>query len=231
MNPLTRVCIASTLLFVVLNPLAAQAAPIYSIAIQDSTVGPNGSGEVSVLVTGAGESINLAGYEFRISPSGGATSQLQFLEESETFLSDASYLFAGNSFAASDGTPSSVGTVSTSILPSDTFIGGDSTNDLLDVPVSGSKLLVKLAVKHLTGPADPATTIGHSFSISLIPDSGDSTAFAGGNSNTGFLDSMLAGVEFASQGGTVTVVVPEPITLLLASMLALSGGLIRRTRP
>lgn len=207
--------------FGALIPLAADAASIYSISIANATVAPNGVAEISVLVTGAGESINLVGYEFRLSPTGGTTSQLQFLEESESFLSDASYMFASNSFAASDGTPSSVGTVSTGILPSDTFVGGDSTNDLSDVAISGSKLLVKLGVKHLTGPADPATTIGHSFSISLVPASGDSSAFAGGTSNTGFVDGALAGVGFASQTGTVTVVVPEPSAIFLAICCAL----------
>lgn len=212
----------------VIHSHSADAGSIFSIAIQDVSLPPDGSGEVSVSISGAGESINLAGYEFQISPVGGATSQLQFLEESEAFLSDASYLFVGNSFAASDGTSSSVGTVSTNVLPNDTFVGGDSTNDLSDVAISGSKLMVKLAVQHSTGPADPATTAGHEFAISLVPMSGDSSAFAGGSSNTGFVDNAFNGIGFASQSGTVTIAVPEPATLLLLIVAAASVVARRR---
>lgn len=221
-----KVSIVLSSFFGALIPFAADAASIYSISIANASVAPNGVAEVSVLVTGAGESINLAGYEFRISPTGGTTSQLQFLEESEGLLGDVSYLFAGNSTAASDGAPSSLGTVSTTTLPNDTFIGGDSMNDLANVSVSGSKLLVRLAIKHLVGPADPLATVGHTFSISLVPNSGDSSAFAGGNSNTGFVNSTFAGVGFASQSGTVTVVVPEPsmLAFAVASFGFLIGG-------
>ena len=193
---------------------SGEAASIYSVSVGNANIPANGTGEVAVTVTGAGDSINLVGYEFRISPTGGATSQLQFLDESESFLSDPNYVFTGNSAAANDGTPSSVGTVSTSTLPSDTFIGGDGSNDFADVPVSGSKLLVKLAVKHIVGPADPLTTIGHQFAISLVPFDGDSAAFGGGTSNTGFLNSSLAGVPYTSQTGTITVVVPEPASVV-----------------
>ncbi len=208
---------------------AVQAAPLYTVSVSGASITPDGTGELSVLVSGSGESVNLIGYEFRISPTGGTTSQLQFLEESEAFLSAPNYLFAGNSFAANDGVASSVGTVSTSVLPSDTFIGGDSTNDFADLSVSGSKLLVKLAVKHLVGPADPATTIGHQFSIALVPATGDSSGFAGGTSNTGFVDSSLAGIEFGSQAAIVTVVaIPEPSSVVLALCLGLFGVAKRR---
>jgi hypothetical protein len=209
-------------LFSVSYAASGRAAPIYSIAIAATTIAPNGAAEVAVTITGASDTINLAGYEFRITPTGGATSQLQFIEESETFLTDPAYVFAGNSAAFEDGIPSSVGTVSSSILPSDSFVGGDGANNLADVTVTGQKLLVKLAVKHLAGPADPATTLGHQFEISLVPAAGDSSAFGSGGSNSGFLNSILAGIPFDSQPGAVSVV-PEspcaPLTAIVAALL------------
>src|SRR5262245_21596003 len=89
--------------------MPSEAAPIYTLSIGSANVAPNGVGEVAVTITGSGEAVNLVGYEFRSTPTGGASSQVQFLEESESFLSDAAYLFAGNSAAANDATPSSVG--------------------------------------------------------------------------------------------------------------------------
>ncbi len=219
------------LLAALLQTSTALAGAIHLVSIQSANIARNGSGEVSVLVTGDSSPINLVGYEFQISPLGGATSQLQFLEESESFLGDANYLFAGNSFAAGDGLPSTVGTVSTSILPSDTFIGGDNTNDFADVAISGSKLLVKLALQHLVGPADPDLTIGHQFSISLVPSSGDSNGFGGGTSNTGLLSSSMTGVAFSSQAGVVTVVeIPEPSAIISAlGLVGIALGLRRHS--
>lgn len=198
-----------------LAPLTASAALIYSIEVADLQIAPNGAGQINVSVTGTGDLLNLAGYEFRIAPVMGTTSQLRFTEEIEGFLSAADYLFVGNSAAQDDAIPSTVGTVSTMTLPSDTFVGGDSTSDFTDIAINGTKLLVRLNVAHDTGPADPATTFGHSFSLSLVPASGDSTAFASGGSNTGFVDGSFGTVAFDSTSGTVTVAIPEPSVLVL----------------
>lgn len=219
----TLVCV----LFGLWAPLVATAAPIYSIAIANANVAPNGSGEILVTLSGTGESTNLVGYEFRITPMGGASSQLKFLQETEEFLSDANYVFSGNSAAANDAVLSSVGTVTTTVLPNDTFIGGDSSDDFANVPVAGTKLLVKIPVQHSVGPADPQTTVGHQFSVSLVPTSGDSSAFGGGTSNTGFLDSVQTGVAFESQSGIVTIIVPEP-AVCVSFILTATSLLFRR---
>lgn len=221
-------CLFACLLGGLSAPASSWGASIYSIVIGNANVLPNGTTEVEVTIAGTGDAVNLVGYEFRIS-AGSSASQLQFLEESESFLSDVDYLFAGNSLVANDGVSSSVGAVSTSLLPNDTFIGGDSSDDFADVTTAGSKLLVTLVVKHLAGPVDPLTTVGQQFAISLVPVDGDSSEFAEGTSNTGFLASSLTGVAFVSQLGMVTVTIPEPSTVSLA-MVACLTGMMRRGR-
>lgn len=193
-----------------------------TIEVGDLVLAPDGSGHLDVRVLGAGESTNLAGYEFRITPDAGTTSQLRFVEESESFLAASDYLFGALSAAAGDGLASSVGVVSTTSLPSDTFVGGDSTDDFSDVAVT-SNLLIRLSVLHDIGPADPATTLGHTFSVALVPASGDSNDFANGLSNTGFADSNFDVLAFDSSPGTVSIVIPEPNCLGLLTLLAIAG--------
>jgi len=206
----------------------SQAAIAATISVGSLALAPDGSGEVEVTVTGTSDLVNLVGYEFQIDPSAGTSSQLRFVEEDEAFLSATNYLFSGNSAALDDGTPSTIGAVSTTTLPDDTFVGGDSTADFSNLTINGSRLLVRLAVQHDTGPADPSTTLGDTFSISLVPISGDSSAFAGGSSNTGFVDASFNGVAFDSTGGTVSIVIPEPSSLCLLAICGL--GLLQRGR-
>lgn len=205
----------------------ACSAHAATLSVGSLMLAPDGSGHVDVRITSSGESINLAGYEFQITPDIGTSSQLRFIEEGEGFLSAADYVFVGNSGAASDGLASSVGLVSTTVLPGDTFTGGDGTIDFADV-VIGDNLLVRLNVEHDAGPADPATTLGHAFSIALVPPSGDSTAFTNGGSNTGLVDANFSPVGYESSTGSVSIVVPEPgsLTFVLLSGLCI----LRRAR-
>ena len=221
-----RFCIL--ILVALVSLFTSQAATAASISVGSLALAPDGSGEVEVTVTGSGDLVNLVGYEFQITPSAGTSSQLRFVEEDEAFLSLPNYLFTGNSAALDDGLASSVGAVSTTTLPDDTFVGGDSTADFGNLTINGSHLLVRLAVQHDTGPADPSTTLGHAFSISLVPSSGDSSAFAGGTSNTGFVDASFSGVDFDSTGGEVSIVIPEPSSLCLLAICGL--GLLHRGR-
>jgi hypothetical protein len=217
----------ATVILVVVAFIAPASGGTLTVQVGDALLAPNGSGVVNVTVTGAGEQVSLAGYEFRITPVAGTTSQLRFLEESESFLNSGSYLFAGNSAARDDAVPSSVGAVSTTTLPADTFVGGDSASDAADVALSGQLLLVRLLVAHDAGPVDPATTFGHSFLVSLVPSSGDSSGLALGTSNTGLLDSSFAGVAYDSAPGTVTVAIPEPSTLVLLLLSLVAIRLVR----
>ncbi len=182
-----------------------------------SQIAPNASSRISVSITGLGDDLSLVAYEFRIRPLATTSSQLMFLEEDESFLADSDYLFFGNSFAFNEGSASNIGSVSTSVLPGDTFIGGDAAADFGNVTLNGSKLLVELMVQHDSGSAGPLTTLGDTFAIDLFPLSGDSTQFTFGNSNTGFVDAALAEVGFTSTSGNV-VVVPEASSLIVLSL-------------
>lgn len=101
------------------------------------------------------------------------------------FVGASVVCMASNSFVSDDGSPSSVGSVSTSGLPHDTFVGSDGTADFLDITATGTYLLVNLHVQHGAGPVGIATNHGRSFSIDLVQASGDSTDFAGGAASTG----------------------------------------------
>jgi hypothetical protein len=209
---------------------SANAGTLLSIDVADLDVIANGTAEVAVTITATGEALNLAGYEIRITPDAGASSQLRFLEEDEAFLLAANYLFAGNSAALDDGLASSVGSVSTTNLPDDTFVGGDGTADFGDVVLNGEALLVNLRVQHDAGPSDPATTVGDSFSIELVPASGDSVDFSTGGGNTGFLDANFGTLAFGSNSGTVKVVIPEPTSIYLCAIAGMSVlGCLRRS--
>jgi hypothetical protein len=215
-----KAILGSALAFVIALASGADAAVI-SIEVGGLSLAPDGAGQIDVRVTGSGESVNLAGYEFRITPVVGVSSQLRFVEEDEAFLNAGDYLFAGLSAAASDGLPSSIGVVSTTTLPGDTFVGGDGAQDFSDVIVS-SNLLVRLQVQHDSGPADPATTLGHAFTVALVPTTGDSVDFSNGASNTGLVNSAFGTVAFNSLSGTVSVVVPEPGCLGLVALTCTS---------
>jgi len=212
--------IRSTIGFVLVAmamPSLSQAA--LTLSVGDLSLGPGQTGSIDVTVEGTGDLVGFLGFEFVIVPDGSTTSTLRFVEEDEVYLSDAGYVFFGNSAAEDDGITSSVGTVLTSSLPDDTFVGGDFTADLRDVSLRGSRLLTRLRVEHDFGAADPATTIGHDFSVALVPAFGDSSAFVSGTSNTGFSTNMIDLVSFASTPGTVMILIPEPSSLVLAVMV------------
>lgn len=201
------------------------------LTIDSTEISPNGTTAVDVSVTGTGQLTNLIGYEFRITPSVSGTSQLTFEEEDESFLTATDYLFFGNSAAQTDGNASSVASVSTTVLPNDTLVGGDSTADFSDVTIDGTKSLITLRLQHDAGPANSATTIGNTFSIDLVPTNGDSVDFGNGLSNSGLLDSNFTPVGLSSNSATITVavVIPEPNGMTALAMLAL-GFVSRRKR-
>ena len=200
-----------------------------TLSVGDLALTPGQIGSIDVTVEGTGDLVSFAGFEFVIVPESPTTSTLRFVEEDEAYLADPGYVFFGNSAAKDDGIASSVGTVSTSSLPDDTFVGGDGTADFADVSISGSMLLASLRVEHDFGAADPSTTVGHKFSVALVPVSGDSNDFAQGASNTGFLDSQFGSVSFTSTPGTVTIFIPEPSSLFLAA-IGLLGVVLRARR-
>jgi hypothetical protein len=196
-------------------PLPARAELF--VDLQEAKVLPNGTVDMPVTITGAGEAINLASFEFRAILSDGTESTFTIEEESEAYLADPDYLFVGNSAKASDGLASSVGAASTRVLPSDTFIGKDSTANGADVVVSGTKLLATLTITHNAGPGNPKDSILDAFIVFCYFGDGDSSEYLAGTNNMGFVNSAGMGVPFASMAGVVTVI-PEPSTVVLATL-------------
>ena len=181
----------------------------YLITVGNISISPGTTGYLPVYIAG-GVSQGLAStsLEFRIT-TGGST-RLEFLSSPAPALdptfTDVNYVFFGNSLDETFDLP--LGTASLSVVPNDTFIGGDATSDFSDVPVATSDLLLAwLPITTLTAVPPVA---GDTFTISLVPVSA-----SGLDGNTGFADSSGEYATFSSQPGTVTVV-PEPSSWLLA---------------
>jgi hypothetical protein len=175
------------------------------VSIEDATLAPNSRTfvDVSISSDGAGaDVVSATGFEFHISTAG--ATQLEFVTpQASDYLSEPAYLFVGDSLANSFPP---VGSVSTTIVPNDTYIGGDSTNSGGNIALSNQgHLLVRLEITSAT--ALPPTP-GDVFSIELV--SGLSTFFA---------DSTLQNIAFTSTQGRL-IVVPEPAAHVLALFCA-----------
>ena len=131
-------------------------------------------------------------------------------------LADPAYVFFGDSLDTNAGLP--FGQVSTTVVPRDTFIGGDSTDSGNEVVVTTSRLLASLRVTSATSlPPLP----GDTFTLRLIA-----------GSNTFFADN-IGTIPFASRSGTITIgAIPEPgsLALLALGMLSIACALLRRDR-
>lgn len=178
------------------------------ISIADALVPEGGVAYVDVSIESdstAGDPLSIFGFEFRISTAG--ATQLDFLDpQSDSQLSSGSYMFAGDSLA--DLFPP-VGTVGTTVVPNDTYFGGDGTASGGNVLVGAlARLMVRLEVT--TNTLLPPVA-GDQFSIELIP-----------GPNTFFIDSEFNDIAYSSAPGTISIVaVPEPAScslLLIGSL-------------
>jgi hypothetical protein len=185
---------------------AAKADLIVSAA--DITLAPDSTGFLEVLIrsTPGTPRLDIFGVEFRIQTVVGIH-RLEFVDPpSDAQLVDPSYIFAGDSAAATAGAPS--GIISSFLVPQDTYLGGDGTlsGAGVDVP-STDRLLVRLELTTVTALRPVA---GDVFSISLVS-----------SGNTFFRDPAFNDIDFLSVPGTVTIVgaptavVPEPSSILL----------------
>lgn len=217
------------LVFVLATLAAALAARPASagfvIEVADVAVPPGvGSAAVDVTIRSddptAATPLQFFNFEFRITPVGGTATRLGFVNpQPDEQLGSPDYVFAGNSFAATFGLP--VGTVSTTAVPADTFIGSDLTADLSDVAVTpAGALLVRLRVRADT-LLPPAA--GDQFTVELVR-----------SPNTFFGNNADPAVPYTATAGTVTIVpavVPAPSALVLvatAAPVVLAVGARRR---
>ncbi|MBI2826981.1 MAG: hypothetical protein HYX69_20080 [Planctomycetia bacterium] len=194
-----------------------KASAALLLTIGNAAILPGGTGFVDVTVASdnpSGDKVAFTSFEFRIT-SAGAT-RLEFINpqtDSGTGLSN--YIFFGNSVATLFPP---LGNVSTKSAPSDTLIGGDSTNNGADVTIAGPTLMARLDLSAATA-LPPAN--GDHFTIQLVP-----------SLDTGFLDSQLNPVRYSPEGasGTVTIGVPEPASWALSLLALATLPLVRRRR-
>jgi len=195
--------------------LAGESRASFVIDVGDATVLPGGVTTVPVYIRStltAGEPLNNFSFSFQVDTLG--PTQLDFLNpQFDGQLSQPNYVFAGNS-TSSVFPP--VGVVTTTIVPNDTFIGGDATLDGLSVLVPQSDML--LALLNFTTLTVLPPEIGDVFRVSLMA-----------NANTAFFGEVDGPtVGFTSTTGTVTVV-PEPSSAWLVVVGAAVVAL-RRTQ-
>ena len=139
-------------------------------------------------------------------------STLRFIEnQSEAFLEDADYVFAGNSDVTNEG-DSAVFSVT-----ADELVLEDLTADFTDSVFSTRRLLATFDIEHVLGTTAASATFGDQYQVSISNDSD-------------FGNASGAPVEFTSSAGILTIVaIPEPG---VATFLLLSSGvtLLRRRR-
>lgn len=195
-----------------LLPSTAEADLI--LRIGPATLGPGGSGSISVFVRSDGATERLSSYQYQLvlRPAGATFGELRFGDpQPGGFLGDPAYVFV-SSFAATIGSPGAVGTT---VLPGDTFVGNDFTTAAPGFEEVGpsERLLGRI---QLTSSALLPTAIGDRFLAELVADNGS------GVPASEFLDDQFAPIAFSGPSGGPVIgsirIVPEPGTLLLAGL-------------
>jgi len=213
----------------------------FMITMNNPTIPRGGMGTLDVLLASNASPSSpdlLNNFTFTLQITGPI--ELQFSpSQSFGYLTNSQYIFAGDSTNAATG---SAGTVSTTVYKNDTFVGNDSTASGNPVSLSSANTPVLLAALTLDATI---TNPGDSYTISLIPPSGDGsmnsslqTFFDVYNSDTG---GETSAVPFTNMlPGTVTIsaaTVPEPGSMALAlTVILISVGVVgvrrlRRSEP
>ncbi len=217
------------LLYVAVAP--ARADLVITVGDQSLPVGTAGDVPVYISSTTGMDELNSENFAFQITATDNTlldfgTSPLTTLSGStDLTFSDASatYLFHGDSFVQMNA-GFGLGNSYQTVVPFDTFAGGDGTNDSQNMQVTTSPLL--LAMLPLVPDANRPAAAGDTFTISLIPSSDAAPTNYDNSVNlavyTGFIDANSTFYPYSSVSGTVTITaVPEPSTWLLS--LAASG--------
>ncbi|QDV44300.1 hypothetical protein Enr13x_41640 [Stieleria neptunia] len=199
----------------------ASAKADFEISIGSGTIDPGGNLLLEIGISSDAPPQNLAEFELilEITPLSAAPgSSLVFVDpQSETFLADADYIFAGTSESIADDLPSTQSNSGSRITLYDLSI--DSLGDPLDVSVTSGNLLATVDIGHLLGGAMPAATAGDQYEV-------------GGAVESFFTDESLADLNFTFTPGVVTVgavAIPEPAATTML-MLASCGLVLQRRR-
>lgn len=167
-------------------------------SIESTTLVPGATGTIDVQIRSDGtEHLQAYGIRLQLESPQGHVRFVSPLTASE--LTDATYIFFGDSDAAINGSTATVGTAATT---DDTYDGADFTASLGDVDLTTERrLLVRLDVTALSD-ATPGT-----FELRFV------------DASSTFFDAAANSIPFTSTSGTVTVV-PEPNT----SFIVVVGG-------
>jgi hypothetical protein len=232
-------------LVVCLAGFAGSARGDLVVTIGNASIDQGGTGTVDVLLTSTAAPLSpdlVNGYSFQlqITNNGVDGTQLAYSTNQDFgYISNTSlsppYLFLGDSSDAQPP-PSPVGSPGQTAFPNDTFTGTDSTfsGNPVSVSTGTTYLLASLTVTTQTGSAPVA---GDSFTISLVPGSGDGSLFS--NPNTYFdnfdfsTGTETSATPFTSAFGTVTIrsaAVPEPSSIVSGLTALLVLAVVRRRK-
>jgi hypothetical protein len=209
-----------------------------TISIGSASVAPGGTAMVDVLISASSaESINFYGFQLQMTNNGSDNTQLAFSNTQDfSYISNAglnpSYVFLNDSSAAQPPV-SPIGAAFTTVYLNDSFSGTDSTNSGNPVSIAAGQTYL-LAILSITTATEAPPLLGDSFTIGLVPGSGDGsvntnsqTFFGNFNFNTGV---EISAAPFTSTSGTVNIVgaaVPEPSSIVMGlAGLVLPVGMI-----
>lgn len=147
-----RFKVLAVLLGLALLPNVASAGLIVSIASATGAVGDDISLDVTVRSDGSSDAFSNFVVSYVISAPGLIFYTDSLGEPNQSFLTNPSYVFFGNSALVDSGT--NVGTVSTS---GDTYTESDATIDFSSVPIDSTGFL--LATLHLVGTSTARTRL------------------------------------------------------------------------
>jgi hypothetical protein len=204
------------LLFLVAAALLVDIAPCRAdliVSLGNLDIGLGGVGSLDVMLSSSNSSpvnFDSFGFEFQVSLVSGQ-GRLQFTPTQVDPFTSTNYVFYGDS---GDQGSTSLGTVSGTSPPANSYIGGDFTNDGNEVAVTNSVLLAHLS---FTAATSLPPTLGSTFQVSLIANPADSYFDDGSTPN-----------RYEVVGGSILVVrptlaVPEPSSILLVVVGGLTG--------
>ncbi len=207
----------STVLLLSIAPAKAD----FQISISSGTIAPGGNLLLEIGIASDTPPQDLSEFDLilEITPLSAAPgSSLIFVDgQSETFLDEADYIFAGTSESIAEDLPSTQNNSGSAITLYDLSI--DSLGDPMNVPVTSGHLLATVDLGHLLGGASPAATAGDQYAVNV----GLASFFS---------DENVADLEFSSTPGVVTVgavAIPEPAAATML-MLATCGVVLQRRR-
>jgi len=204
--------------------LAIPARAGLVVSVGSTSINQGGTGSIDVYLSSTADPtmpdlINDYTFTLQIMPTG--PGELQFsTAQSFGYLNQPQYVFSGDSADYVFGTsfPPPVGGFGfPTVYANDSFLGFDNTNSFNPVSLSTLSGQVLLATLSLDATI---TSMGETFTVGLVPSSGDGSMAGNASSYFNVVDSdfnELSAVPFTSTAGTVTITasaIPEPASII-----------------